>query len=246
MPNTQLQEYVTQQRSSGATDPQILESLKTAGWPQADIAMAMGIPPTPPSVPVPTPVPTPNTSTQPSVPSPIASNPLAGITLPAMDGKTKSIITQCTIYSVIGSAISSGGAFIAQFFIGGQLGYAQRTLYTLGYTRPLYDRFWLMSPGQFIINIIFAVIIGAIVGYIVAAFWPVIERYAKQYTGNFLNTPFKILFYPSLVLALWGFLGAYVFGVVAAVCIVGSNILGRFVFAKAVDGVVRKNFSHTT
>ncbi len=168
MSNVQIEQYIKQARASGSTDAQIIAALQQAGWALPDINVAIGLPPAPPttSSSVTVPAPTPLGSTAASAP---ALGGIGGFKLPAMDQKATGIITQCVLYSVIGSAISSGGSFIAQFFLGGYAGYAQRTIdqaYRMGYPyAPAgYSRFWLMSPGRLISHLIFAAVIGAVIG----------------------------------------------------------------------------------
>jgi len=200
--NLQLQEYVKQQRASGANDAQIVLTLKQAGWQEADVAEALGQ-----GVPKPAGVPVP----QPGVPQPQAAtpmmpiNPFSGFKFPALDQKTTGLITTCTIFNVIGTAIADGGTFVSQFFMGGYLGalnqYARLSsdlMYQYGITPySSHTRYWLMSPSSLIYSLIYSAIGGAVLGYILAAFWLPIKQYANQYSGGKLNSAFKILFFPT-------------------------------------------------
>lgn len=245
MPNPQLDEYVKQQRASGAADPQILAMLQQAGWPAADVAVALGMPSAPAPVP-------PASASAPRPPvgsgAPIApvANPLAGLKMPAMDAKMTSIITQCVIFNVIGTAISDGGRFASQFFITGPLGQFQQlsnyySAMVPGYANT-HTRFWLMTPTHLVSNLVFSAIGGAVLGFVVAAYWGPVRQYAHQYSGGFLNSPFKIMFFPTLIASLFGLLGTFAFGIMTTLIMIVTAIVGRYVFAKGVSGVIEKNF----
>ena len=240
MSNVQLQEYVAQQRAKGVMDAEILKALEQSGWAANDISSALGIAPAPAPVPNPNVVPRPPVVQSQSTPP---GNPLGNFKMPAMNAKTTSIITQCVIFNVIGTAISSGGTFLAQFFVGGPLGVLNQYNYQFAAAiGSSYSRFWLMTPGRLISDIFFSIVGGAVLGLAIAFYWNMIHQYAKQYSNGFLNSPFKILFFPTLIAALLSMGMSVAVGFMASFIMFASAVIGRYVFAKGVNGVIQKNF----
>lgn len=161
-------------------------------------------------------------------------NPLADFKIPAMNEKTRGIIITVAVYNVIGTAISDGGRFVAQFFLGGAAGRFDQfshALYQTGYASG-YSRFWLMSPSHFVSDLVYSAIGGAIMGYVASSWWLPLRQYANQFSGGRLNSPFKVLFYPTLAASLAGILQGYLFGIIPTIIMIASSIAGRYVFAK--------------
>jgi len=227
MENTQLQDYVKAQRSAGVPDSQILPALQQAGWPATDIAAAMAMAPAPRP---------PSGIGTGSAPMP---NSVAGIKMPAMNAKITTLMTQCVLFSVIGTAITDGGRFISQFFLGGYAGglqqYSNALYQAYGSYAPTVNRYWLISPTQVFTNLVFAAISGAILGYVLGAFWVPVRAGLIKYSGGKLDTAFKMLFYPSLFIVLGGIFSTLLLGFIPAVIGVVSSVAGRYVFAKGVS-----------
>lgn len=231
MPNQELLQYIKTQREVKISDDLIISTLLKSNWSQNDIELAMNpTPPTPPtqnSVPVPTPI-----QSSLSIPS---------FNMLKIDANLSNIITKCVIFSVIGTAISDGGKFLAQFVVGGYAGQVRYAINTM-YGGRGYSQFWLINPQNLITNLITSTVVGVVLGFVIANWWGPIRAYVSQYSGGFLNSPFKILFYPTLAWAVFGLLGSFAFGLMATVIMIGSAIAGRYVFAKGISGLIEKNF----
>ncbi len=240
----ELINYIKLQRGNNVPDEMIQSELVKANWSQGDIVAAFATFNPAPQASATTsvnPPPAPNTGT---VPSPRASvnAEMFGVPKETQDHikaslqspRTISIIKSCIVYGAIGGAISEGGRFIAYnyFYMGGVMGELNRALGT-----SVYD---IYSPSTLIINIFWAAVAGAIWGAVLALFYQPIVKYVSQLTGNAVNTPFKIVFYPKIIVFVLTSLSTIFLGV-AGIITTLAEIVGSYVFASGVNKVLTDN-----
>lgn len=80
--------------------------------------------------------------------------------------------------------------------------------------------------GSFFGDIFFGILWGLLFGWLIAKFYPTIMNFQRKYLGNKLNTLFKLLFYPAVLISAIG-----IFGSMAAVSILGGFLIFAFIGA---------------
>lgn len=220
--------------------------------PQPVIPPTQPVAPTPPVQPQPAPpvqpmaqaqpvqAPTPPTLTPPvaappqpaQTPTPPQQPSQTSGTKPAIsfdfDSRTKLTVQWSAIWYGVGAIIQNVAAQLSIFFIGGLAGEIFRSIggnffNTFSFPLLLKEAIW-------------GVIIGAIAGFVLSKFYPKIQDLNRKYLKSKLNSMFKLLFYPSLVGALLGFListtAAFATGIMPLIIVAAGMIVSNFIYAK--------------
>ena len=164
-----------------------------------------------------------------------------------MDEKTIATIKASAIWgAVTGAIISVVGMLVAYYFFrnlySNMMGsYGQ---YLNGYLGQAYKP-QLINVGTLLNDVIWAVVGGAVAGWIIAKFYPVFVGWQKKFVNNKLNSFFKLLFWPSAI----GFvLSLIVTGALSAgfstafVIVIVVNIGVAYLYAKMMDKAVGKYY----
>jgi hypothetical protein len=226
--NQELDNYIKQARASGQTDDQIKQALVKSGWNQVQINEAFGIP-NPPVVSAPV-----APSAVPPPPAGAANNSMGDF----LDQKTKETMIWSMIgYGARGVIVAVAGAIALRM--------AMPSYFSV-YGTPVY-----YGPGfnigSIIVTIIWSIIIGAIIGVVLAKLYSQIQQINRSFFGGWLNTLFKLLFYPVVIASLLatfltgGFssffgsafgstFGSYLF--MYFLVIIVADLVGAFVYAK--------------
>lgn len=61
--------------------------------------------------------------------------------------------------------------------------------------------------GLFVWNAVWAAIFGAVIGFLISKFYGQLQKWNRQFLQGHLKNFFALMFYPSLVISLVGFLG---------------------------------------
>jgi len=255
MPNQQLLDYANQRKAAGATVEIIKGELLKSGWPEIEVNKALGIMPTPAPVPMPAPAPAPAPSAGYGVPTPAAApvpppgmNPVYGATPGATpevasqiqgmaNGVAQIVGTQSsphmqkiiqgiTMWNVISGVIYAGANYIAYMFLFNGLAYSSYYRYSYGF-------------GDILGVLIGSLVGGIIGGFIISMWWRPIFNFFHGITGGWLNTPFKLFFYPIAVLMILPSLPALAIVPVYTLISVGGLLVARYLFAINADKIVR-------
>ena len=167
-----------------------------------------------------------------------------------LDTKTIQTIQWSAIASAAATAINSvfgyfSGRMVARAVVerlsgglyGGALGrYATESM--------MRSTDYAFSTNGFVRDIIMAAIYGAIGGWVLAKFFPVFLRWNKQFLKGWLDSFFKLLFWPTLVaallLALLGVSLSALTGFAPWLVAIIGMIASRFVYAKLMEAKVGK------
>lgn len=192
--------------------------------------------PTQPVQPATPPVAAPVAAPQQSAP---AQSPSTGPTPPApapgikpkisfdFDSRTKLTVQWSAIWYGVGVVIENVATQLSIFFTGGIAGEIFRSL------GGIFETF---SVQYLIKDMIWGVIIGAVAGFVLSKFYPQIQDLNRKYLKSKLNNMFKLLFYPSLVGAILGFListtAAFATGIMPLIIVAAGVIASSFIYAK--------------
>ncbi len=119
-----------------------------------------------------------------------------------MDSKTKDTLQWCIIYTAVVSAVT------------GLISYASLYFTPVGGVLRQYGDYLGTGSGVGVMSMVSAAVGGLvggavgglILGFILANWYPQIISLQKRYLGDYLDSLFKLLFYPYVVVALLGFL----------------------------------------
>lgn len=151
------------------------------------------------------------------------------------DARTVEVVKWSAIFnaaqSVVGRVLSY---FAARFLIGGLVGGIARLGYALGASGGYYYRFPVESLVR---DLIWAVVIGAAVGFAFARSWPWFQKW-NQKTFKFTSL-FKFLFVWHVIIsvAVWFLFSwaALFIGFTYFLATLGITILEGFIYAKGMD-----------
>lgn len=157
--------------------------------------------------------------------------PANGPSLPKIpvDLDPRTIVTMkwSAVWNAVGGAIVSVAGYFSFYFIGGLAGDILRTFGGVTRNFPI---------GELIKDILWGAAYGAIFGFLISKFYTQIQQWNRQYLKGWLNTFFKLLFYPSLVGSLLAFLmtsaAGFGIGFMPLLIILAGVILKGFVYAK--------------
>lgn len=153
------------------------------------------------------------------------------------DPRTKLTVQWSAIWYGVGAIITNVAAQISYYFIGGIAGEIMRSF------GGIFDTF---SAEMLIKDVIWGVITGAIAGFILSKFYPQIQNINRKYLKNYLNTMFKLLFYPSLAGAVLGFLlsttAAFATGIMPLIIIFAGVVVSSYVYAKMLSKKVEGQY----
>lgn len=142
-----------------------------------------------------------------------------------LDPRTLATLKWSAIWNAVASAIVSVAAYISISFIGGFEGEILRA-----FGGSIVKQF---PVGELIQSAIWGAVYGAIFGFFISKFYTQIQQWNHQYLKGWLNTFFKLLFYPSLVLSLLFFLlGSVIRFDTAFLINLAGFVVGSFVYAK--------------
>jgi len=165
------------------------------------------------------------------------------------DEKTIATIKASAIWNTIAAIIISvAGMLVSYFFVrnvyGNMMG--QYGQYLSNYMDQVY-RPQMINIGTLVNDIIVGAVAGAVAGWAIAKFYPVLVGWQKKYLGDKLNSFFKILFWPYLVgfaifLVITGSLSMIYSGFIVFIVIAVADIAAMFLYAKMMDKTVGKYY----
>ena len=160
------------------------------------------------------------------------------------DEKTKNTIKYSAIWNAVAMAITSIASSLAVYYFASDI-YNRMGIYGNAFARAYAPQ--LINFGSLISSIIWGAIWGAVAGYIIAKFYPVLMDWQKKITGNRLNTLFKLLFWPYMVVALIYLLTAggfsYIYGgFTGSIIVIIGDLVAGFVYAKMMEKNVGKYY----
>ncbi|MEK7524470.1 MAG: hypothetical protein AAB588_05595 [Patescibacteria group bacterium] len=89
--------------------------------------------------------------------------------------------------------------------------------------------------GLFVRNAVWAAVFGAVIGFLISKFYGQLQKWNRQFLQGRLKNFFALMFYPSLVISLIGFLGfnayPFYFGVMAFVVGLAGIFLRSYLYA---------------
>ena len=159
------------------------------------------------------------------------------------DQKTKDTIKFSVIWSAVVAGIVAISGMITSYFMSRGAYDNLFGQYLPGYLNE-YNAF---DIGRLINGIVWGAIGGVISGYIIAKFYPIFVEWQRKFTGNKLNTFFKLLFWPYVVVfAISLILGGtlmFISRVFIWVIIDGAvNFAAIYLYAKMMDKTVGKYY----
>jgi len=166
------------------------------------------------------------------------------------DEKAVATIKASTIWNAVSAVIISiSGMATRYYFASGvysnMMGPYSR--YLDGYLdRSLAPR--LINIPMLVNDLVWGAICGAIIGWLIAKFYPKFVEWQKNFTNNKLNTFFKMLFWPYLVafglsLVLTGALSVLYSGFTLLVINILADIAAVYVYAKMMNKAVGKYYN---
>lgn len=226
--NSQIDAYIKQAKASGQTDEQIKKSLLQSGWSQEQVNEAFGVPNPQGNV------------TPPPPPPPQFKLPQNDYT--KFDEKTIATIKASAIWNGVAGIITSLAGTLAVYYFtknlyGGILGnYLGKSL------APK-----MINMGLLISDVIWAVIWGAVAGWVISKFYPVFVGWQQKYLGNKLNSFFKLLFWPYVVgivaeMVLSGALSTISSRFNIFIVVALADLVAVFIYAKMMDKAVGKYY----
>lgn len=166
----------------------------------------------------------------PPPPSPQAPRPASKL---FADPRAVATMKASAIWNAVGSVIDGVFGYFATFFIGGIAG---------EFVRAFGGTLSKLPVGSLIKEAVWAAIYGALIGFILSNYFAQIKNLNKQYLRGKLNTFFKLLFYPSVAIAvLLGVLASSVsfyVGFMPFVIILAGVIVRSYIYAKMVTRAV--------
>ena len=245
--NQQLEDYIKQARVSGQTDAQIMTSLLQSGWSQAQVNDAFGIPN--PQMAAPPPPPPENLlQQQPNFENPLMKYKPTEGNFAKFDEKTIATMKASAIWSTVSSVITSVAGMVSSYYFVSSLynNSGPYGAYVNSYVGQVYTP-QLISVGGLITAVVWGIIGGAISGWVIAKYYHVFLGWQQKFTGNRLNSFFKILFWPYLVgfvlaLILTGALSLAFSGFLALIITFVADIVAVYIYAKMMDKSVGKYY----
>lgn len=142
-----------------------------------------------------------------------------------LDPRTIATLKWSAIWNAVASAISTIAGYISLSFMGGLEGEILRA-----FGGSIVKQF---PVGDLIRDAIWGAVYGAIFGFVISKFYTQIQELNRQYLKGWLNTFFKLLFYPSLAISVLFFLlGSVVRFDTAFLIILAGFVVSSFVYAK--------------
>lgn len=133
----------------------------------------------------------------------------------SFDQKTKDTMVWSAVYNGGAAAVE---AVITNIAFSALLGYGS-----------------LMMGGGVVNAAVSGAIVGVVIGYVLATWYPKVMEINERYLGNKFNTLFKVLFYPYLLGAILAFISGIGFtsivGLAPLVAAAGT-VVTRFAYAK--------------
>lgn len=162
-----------------------------------------------------------------------------------MDEKTIATIKASAIWNTVAAAIMSVASMLASYFFVRNL-YGNMMSQYGSYLGQNYSP-QLINVGVLINDIIWGIIGGAILGWVIAKFYPVFVGWQKKYLGNKLDSFFKILFWPYVVgfvisLVLTGALSVLNSGFTVLIIVLVADLISVYIYAKMMDKAVGKYY----
>ena len=166
------------------------------------------------------------------------------------DEKTIATIKASVIWSVAATLIMSVASMLASYFFlknfynSMMSSYGQ---YFNGYMMNQVYRPQMIDFAVLLNDVVWGAIGGAVAGYIIAKFYPVLADWQKKFLGNKLNSFFKILFWPYLAilaisLVLTGATRVINSAFIVFVIIIIADIVSVYLYAKMMDKAVGKYY----
>gem|GEM_PF-6435260 len=163
----------------------------------------------------------------PSSPPPVPSGPSMPKIPLDLDPRTMATIKWSAIWNGVGGAIKAVAGYLSFFFIGGLAGDLIRTFGGVTNNFPV---------GKLIQNVLWGAIYGAVFGFLISKFYPQIQQWNRQYLKGWLNTFFKLLFYPSLVGSVLAYfmmsVSGFGIGFMPLLVILAGMLVSSFLYAK--------------
>ena len=167
-----------------------------------------------------------------------------------MDDKTIATIKASVIWNTVATIIMSVATMVASYFF-------IRSLYNNTMMAP-YGSYvgaylgqisapHLINIGALINSVILGIVGGAVSGWVIAKFYPVFVGWQRKYTGNKLNSFFKILFWPYLIgfaisLVLTGALSLIYTGFLILIITAVADVIAIYIYAKMMDKTVGRYY----
>ena len=172
----------------------------------------------------------PPTPAQPQ-PPPASTGPAAPPKLNlSLDLRTVETMKASALWNAVSRAISAVAAHLSLFFIGGFFGQFFSNFGSIARDFPV---------GDFIKNIFWGAVYGAVIGFCISKYFARIQQWNRLYLKGRLNTFYKLMFYPSVFIALIFFamtsVVSFVIGIMPLVIIGVGIILSSYVYAKMME-----------
>jgi hypothetical protein len=184
-----------------------------------------------------------NQSQQKTTPAPQIKLPQNDYT--KMDEKTIATIKASAIWNTVGALIMSAASMVASYYFlkniyGNLLG--QYSQYFGEAYKPQ-----IIDIGALISDAIYGAIGGAIAGWAIAKFYPIFVGWQKKFTGNKLDSFFKILFWPYIVgivisLVVTGALSMMSSAFTVFIIVVIADLVSVYLYARMMDKAVGKYY----
>jgi hypothetical protein len=160
------------------------------------------------------------------------------------DAKTIATIKVSIIWGAVAALITSVAEMVVTYFTYNSImaSYGQYSQYLGNAYAPQ-----LINIGALISTVIGGAIGGAIAGWVIAKFYPVLAGWQRKYLGNKLNSFFKILFWPYVVIlvisiAMTGALSFISSAFLLFLVTVVADVVAAYVYAKMMDKAVGKYY----
>lgn len=154
-----------------------------------------------------------------------------------LDPRTFETLKWSAVWNAVASAIENVFAYVSLFFIGGYTGQILSAFGGIAKTFPI---------GQLVKDACWGAVYGAIGGFVLSKFYPQIQNLNRKYLKGWLNTFFKLLFYPSLAGSIIGFfmssVASFAIGFMPIIIIVAGSVLSSYIYAKMMTQKVGSKF----
>lgn len=154
-----------------------------------------------------------------------------------LDPRTMATVKWSAIWNGVGGAIKAIAGYLSFFFIGGFAGDFIRSFGGVANDFPV---------GKLIQDTVWGAIYGAVFGFLISKFYPQIQQWNRQYLKGWLNTFFKLLFYPSLVGSVLAFfmtsVSGFAIGFMPLLIILAGMVVSSFIYAKMMTKYVGSSY----
>jgi hypothetical protein len=159
------------------------------------------------------------------------------------DEKTTNTIKYSAIWNAVAMAITTIASSFAVYYFARSI-YSDLGIYGNAFAGAYAPQ--LINFGSLVTGIFWGAVWGAVGGYLLAKFYPVLMGWQKKFLADKLNTLFKLLFWPYVIGALISLFAAGGFGYMGGstgmmIVIIGDLIAG-FVYAKMMAKNVGKYY----